>query len=383
MNIHSKQKIDLIVGSVLLSFLRLPVIVLGRLMKRNHAPGVNGPILVIKMVGGGSLVLAYPALLAIRRRYQDRKIILLTLESIKPFGESLKLFDEIICIRDCGFFPLLSSTLIAWVRCFRKIDTVVDLEVYSRITTVYSVLTAARNRIGFYLENTSWRRHIHTHLLFFNRFSGSFYFYDAIAHLLDAEVPSREACADHLRVQASPRSGIKRRITIGHACSDFGMERMLAPMQWVKVLKGRKVSDEEVMFLGGKADRVSAENIITAVKEEFPALECVNQCGLLPLQESIAVIASSDEFWGIDSALLHYARLLGKKTVSFWGPTDPKTRLRDDASLASEILYTKIPCSPCIHVTETPPCRGLATCIKALFDDPRQLQLTHELFILD
>jgi ADP-heptose:LPS heptosyltransferase len=65
----------------------------------------------------------------------------------------------------------------------------------------------------------------------------------------------------------------------------------------------------------------------------------------LILKESVACIKSSAELWENDSGLLHDARLLGKKNVSFWGPTDPVTRLQEFADVATEVYYQKIPCS--------------------------------------
>lgn len=360
-------------GVVMLLFLRLPVIVFGKLLRRDHTPGVRGDILIIKMLGGGSLVIAYPALLAIRTRYPERRLMLLTTTNIRPFAESLHIFDEILCISERDFPSLAFSSLAAWMHCFGRVDTVIDLEVYSKLTTVFSVCTLARNRIGFYLESTYWRLHIHTHLLFFNRFSGSYYFYDAIAHLLDAPIPTRNECEDNVRkhiVTVTKEKG-KRRISIGHACSDFGTERMLTPEQWGQVLRRQNTQTEEFIFLGGKNDHEQAEKIISFLRERFPDISCVNFCGTLTLSESLAYLDSSDEFWGIDSALIHYARLLRKKTVSFWGPTDPQTRLRTEKNLLTEVHYKKVPCSPCIHVAETPPCKGRNVCIQALFDETR------------
>jgi ADP-heptose:LPS heptosyltransferase len=93
----------------------------------------------------------------------------------------------------------------------------------------------------------------------------------------------------------------------------------------------------------------------------------VNDCGERSLAESVAEIAASDEFWGVDSGLLHYAWLLDTKSVSFWGPTDPRTRLRSTDRSQHEIYYRKVICSPCIHVAETPPCGGNNICIQGLF----------------
>jgi ADP-heptose:LPS heptosyltransferase len=90
----------------------------------------------------------------------------------------------------------------------------------------------------------------------------------------------------------------------------------------------------------------------------------------MQLAESLSELARASEFWGVDSALLHYARILGVRSLSYWGPTDPRTRLKPVAGLEEEIEYRKIPCSPCIHLAEEAPCGGNNLCIKNLFKPP-------------
>jgi ADP-heptose:LPS heptosyltransferase len=80
------------------------------------------------------------------------------------------------------------------------------------------------------------------------------------------------------------------------------------------------------------------------------------------------VLFESPEFWGIDSSLLHQARVTGLRCLSFWGPTDPATRLRTTWDVDEKVVYRKIACSPCVHTSEEPPCRGDNRCIKGLFD---------------
>src|SRR5208283_48362 len=254
MNTIRKQHVDIVLGTLFLVMLRLPVLVLGRLLKRDHSPIPKGDILVIKMQGGGSLVLAFPALLGIRNRYRNCRLVLLTTPSVLPFAESLDIFDRIICVRDRGLTSLIFSGIMAWWKTL-KFDTVIDLEVYSRLTTVFSVLTLARNRIGFYLESTFWRRGLHTHLIFFNRYSGVHHFYNKVAQLISAPVETCPLSAEHLRRNLPDYSKSSRvRISIGHACSDFGAERMLTATQWVEVFRARKVTSEEIVFLGAPSD---------------------------------------------------------------------------------------------------------------------------------
>ena len=368
MSHEGRQRLDLWLGTLLLLLLRLPVVGLGALLRRDHAPTVRGDLLLIKMQGGGSLVLAYPLILGLRERYPDRRLLLLSTPQVAVFAETLGVFDEILAVRDDAPVGFLTSTLAAWWRCLR-IDTVVDLEVYSRLTTAFSALTAARNRIGFYLESTFWRRGLHTHLIFLNRFSPIHVFYEELATAVDAPPAPLDAYASRLRARlagAAPAAA-GRRIAVGHACSEMGRERMLTPDQWLAVFRSRDVAGGEFVFLGGRADRGEADAIIEALRPHCGDARFANRCGELSLAESVAWIDAADEFWGIDSGLLHYAQLLGTRTVSFWGPTDPRTRLRADDGIDHEIYYHKVSCSPCIHVAETPPCGGENVCIRSLF----------------
>jgi ADP-heptose:LPS heptosyltransferase len=372
MTLRTKKFLDYYGGGLIMAVLKPWVWLLGLILHRDHTPEVRGNICFIKMLGGGSLVIAYPALLGLRRRYQSTMFSLITTKGIKPFAETLGVFDRIDVIDESSSFQILKTG----IQCLAKnfwVDTVVDLEVYSRLTTALSTLTAARNRIGFYLEAVFWRKRLHTHLIFFNRYSGAYLWYDAIARLLGSEPASIDLCRglmyERLGVLREHARSL-RRIAIGHSCSEFAGERMLNEQQWLAVFQQHLTGEDqtEVLFLGAKADRDLADRIVTVLAKQFTSLHCQNFCGNLSLKESVRLLASCQEFWGVDSALLHYARLLGLNCVSYWGPTDPVTRLRLMQGLNEKVLYRKVPCSPCVHVAEEPPCRGNNLCIQSLFD---------------
>jgi ADP-heptose:LPS heptosyltransferase len=291
-----------------------------------------------------------------------------------------------VLVKEETLSGLFLSALAAWRRCWR-VDTVVDIEVYSRMTTVFSVLIGARNRMGFFLDRTFWRRGLHTHLVFFNRFSGVHRFYEKFCSLLGTSPVPWHECGELLKRRLSPEppNPSSRRIAVGASCSDFGRERMLTAAQWIDVFSRKGVRDEEIVFLGGREDRTGAEEILSRAVGRFPGARFRNLCGETDLKGSLDVLASSVEFWGVDSGLIHFARLLGMKTVSFWGPTDPATRLRRVRGLPMEGYYRKVPCSPCIHVAETPPCGGENVCIESLFrDDPLQdISREMDIYLLD
>jgi ADP-heptose:LPS heptosyltransferase len=372
MDLRVKKIVDYYIGGALRIAIWPLTLLLGYLLRRNHNPQLRGDICFVKMLGGGSLIIAYPALLGLRCKYPSATFSLITTKSIKPFAETLGIFDRIDIIDDSSLVQLIISTL----RCLAKnfgVDTVVDLEVYSRLTTVLSTLTAARNRIGFYLEAVFWRKGLHTHLIFFNRSSGVFHWYDAVAYLLEAEPAPVDLCRRRLQEklkQTEPASNQAVRIAIGHACSELASERMLTEYQWLSVFQQHlePTAEGEIIFLGVAADHALATKIANIMAPRFPRLHFRNLCGELRLPESVSVLATCQEFWGIDSALLHYARLLGLKCLSYWGPTDPETRLRPIPGLIETTYYRKVPCAPCVHVAEEPPCQGNNICIQSLFN---------------
>lgn len=371
MELRTKKMLDWYMGGVAIALLKPWVWLFGRLLRRDHTLRVRDNICFIKMLGGGSLIIAYPALVGLRQRYPEAMFSLICARGTRPFAESLEVFDRIDTIDDSSLFRLVCSSLCNLWRNL-GVDTVVDLEVYSRLTTVVSILTCARNRLGFYLESVFWRKPLYTHLIFFNRSSGSFRWYDAVACLLGAEPVPVEECQQLIRERFGPwhtPSGSCHRIAIGHACSELGGERMLNAEQWLAIAQERLDNKDavEILLLGSPADRELAAQIIETLRRRFPSLALRNFCGELSLQESLRMLATCQEFWGIDSALLHYARLLGLQCTSFWGPTDPATRLRPVPGLHETVHYSKLPCSPCIHVAEEPPCQGNNVCIQSLF----------------
>lgn len=372
MKIDFKKFIDFWIGNLLLLILKPMVRLLGLVLKRDHTPVIRGEIAILKLLGGGSLVIALPALLGLRKKYPDARFLMVTTPAIKPFAESLGIFDEYVIVNDQGLPKLLISSFKALWRLF-KVDTIVDLEVHSRLSTIFCLFTCARNRIGFYREDVRDRLYFATHTIFFNLFFGAWYFYEEIAKLLGAEIPSSEEVRDFFRRQNSLNSPVpykSSKIGIGHGCSDLSPERMLSPEQWLIHFQNY-INPElsyEVFFLGGPKEKDIGDRIIETLAPHFKNISFSNTCGKLRLTDSIRTLAQMNEFWGIDSALLHYARLLGVKTTAYFGPTMPQSLIKPLPYLEEKIIYQQVPCSPCVHNTEIPPCHGNNVCISKLFN---------------
>lgn len=370
MDVRTQRKVDNYVGRLGIAVLRPTAMVLGKILRRDHSLTVGKEVVWIKMLGGGSLLLAMPSILGFRRAHPNVRMVLITTPSVKPFADLIGAFDEYRIVDNRGAFTLLWTGGRALARTLRA-DCVIDLEVHSRLTTVFTTLTMARNRVSFWLEDIFWRRNLASHLIFFNRSSGSFHFYDRIAELFGVDIADRNECRSalfHACGVTEPLSPTPGRVCVGFACSDLSRERMLSAEQWVEVFRNNLRPEHTTFaFLGARADAETADAIIAAVRAEFPRLTLENWSGRLSLRQSVAQICGASEFWGIDSSLLHFARLAGVRCLSYWGPTNPGTLLRPSWTVDETIHYRKIACSPCVHTSEEPPCRGDNRCIQGLF----------------
>jgi ADP-heptose:LPS heptosyltransferase len=330
------------------------------------------------MLGGGSLAIAYPSLLALKRLPGLRKLRIVTTPAIEPFARSLCVFDEILVIRDSNPFSILADSASAIRRLFRT-DAVVDLEIYSRLTTVFALLTCAKNRVGFYTDRSFWRRRISSHLLFCNFSNGIYNSYDQVAVLFGAALPGADDCraafasAASLPERAAWGSAV---IAVAPCCSDLSPERMLRPDEWSRIVRARiaglpATAAAQVHLLGGPGDRGHLDALRAVLVSDAPGLPVFNHSGEFTLEQSIRFLSSAAVLLCIDSSLLHFARLSGVPTVSFWGPTDPRTLLRPWPGSADEVHYRKISCSPCVHLAQQPPCGGNNLCMRLAADPAR------------
>jgi len=371
MNIRAKLLLDYYFGGFLHAILKLPTILLGKILRSDHDLKNCQEIAVLKLLGGGSLVIAYPALLALKRLPHIRRLKLITTPAIKPFGEVLGIFDEIIVIRDNGLVALAKDSAQAFRRLF-ACDAIIDLEIHSRLTTVFMLLTCARNRIGFFTNISFWRQHLNTHLLFCNVSNGIYSFYDQIAAIFGATSAAYEECRGSFRGQLGTYKfeGDRARLAIAPVCSGLSKERMLLPEEWIRILSERLLprgdkANIEIHLLGGPADRPELEELKALIEASFPFLAGVwNYAGKTKLRESVQILDAMDEVLCIDSSLLHFSRLLGRRTTSYWGPTDPRTLARPNDNGMDEIHYVKISCSPCVHMSHQPPCKGNNICMR-------------------
>lgn len=367
MQIRVKQVIDNYVGYGLIAVL-LPITrLLGLLLRRDHSTSEPPRrILFIKLLGLGSLIVASGPIAAMRRRFPDTKFILLTDSNIADGIAPFQLFDEIVQTDTDRLF----STTLTMMRFFSRCWTwrrlwVVDLEVYSKLTTVLALLTLGRNRFGFRLPPVTFRKYLNTHNIPFDR--------SAFLETNYASMARGITGAPQLPIPVpAPRPGERYKpfIVLNNTCSGLASVRKLPDSTFAAICRWvLENTPYRLALLGAPADKGSIDRLIT----EDPALQ-LQQDRILNLARAAKGFREYYQFLResgvclvtIDSGPLHIARKLGLPTVSIWGPTDPAhyLNIRPQEQHRHLIHYLGTPCSPCVHSFSRPPCGGDNICMK-------------------
>lgn len=324
----------------------------------------------LKLKGGGSLLIAMPALLALRRESPDIEFTLVCTQETKTYAELLGIFDDYSVIDDRSFVTLLPTAFHALKQSWRA-ELCVDLEPNSILAAAFCLLTLAKRRIGLVKAETPFRKAAYTDALSFNVYAPIYVYYDQIAAALEVSPAPISECRDQL-LRAIPKrdkpAGGRRTLGLAPFTSKFAQERMMPVETWLALFAKRgDIQQARFLVFGSERNKAAGEEFLAQLRQAMPGAEGVNLCGLGALSETATEIGNLDEFWSVDSGLLHLARLLGVACRSFWGPTMPSQRLRPIPGLAEETLYRHFPCSPCVHLP-APPCGGNNLCMKTMAD---------------
>lgn|GEM_PF-1943963 len=364
--LKQKQFFDTFVGVPLAYLHILLAKTAGFLFRRNHSIEKKQPdeICFIKLLGYGSVVMASDSIHSIKKKYPFSKITIICSKTIEEGIKSLGLFDKVYVIDDHNIFTIIQSSLrIIFQLWLRKQLWTVDLEVYSKLTSILALWTFAYNRFGFYFNEVSFRRNLNTHFIYFNSIINVVENYEQIAIALGVT----DFYSYYLpRFSERPKQQTYSYIGLNNTCSEFSQVRKLSEKQMSAICNW--ICDNthyKVALLGAPSDRWENENFI---KNWSLPTDCV---------ENLAGVYSIDDYYQflyenckiiitIDTAILHIAGKLHIPHLSIWGPTTPWSRIKQsDENIA---LYQPVKCSPCAHFIDILPCNGNNFCIKEIKD---------------
>lgn len=365
-------------GNILCVVLRIPALILEKVLRRDHSMPPKRPpqfIVVAKYLGIGSIVQATPMLKGLKEKYPSTKIVFLSLATNKGLLSRYDFVDEVVCVDDSSLVRVVTSSILALLYLARKkIDLFIDLEVYSTYGSIMCLLSLAKNRLGFSVEDADFKSFMYTHLLYLNKGFPMRYCYNQIGELAGMDPPSGLAeplCpslshADLELVQAKVHEvfdfeyrGI---IALNINASDLRFERRWTRQGFAEVAREFSKKGYAIALVGSRAEREYVQGVIDHLAKD--AKHVRNLAGSFSLIEFFAFLRQCCLVVTNDSGVMNMALTLPVPQLLLAGPVDPEQYFIPNDFRT--YIYYQTYCSPCTHYVDTPPCAGNNVCMQQI-----------------
>ncbi|MBW2107783.1 MAG: glycosyltransferase family 9 protein [Deltaproteobacteria bacterium] len=328
-------------------------------------------ILFIELSEMGSVVLAYPAMQHVKDIYPDARLYFLIFERNRYPLDILKIIpaSQVITIRMRSTFHFLWSTYQALKAIHRAgIDTVLDLELFSRFSALLSGLSGARRRVGYtpYFEEGLYRGGFITHPVYYNCHQHMAKNFLALVKALERprEYPLVKAAIDDKALEvplfrSSQRDLEALRGRLGRINPSVHTARQLVllnpgagllpirawPVENYAGLVERilqRFSETTVVIIGTDDAKAAADQIMSRVEPG----SCMDFTGKTSFKDLLDLFNLADVLVTADSGPPHFAALTTIKTVVLYGPETPV--LYAPLGSRTTCLFAGLSCSPCL-----------------------------------
>jgi ADP-heptose:LPS heptosyltransferase len=397
MNIDLMRKVDYFAG-VPLCLLATMLVWLADLFSAQPSPVKN--VLFVELSEMGSAILVDPAMRKIQKSANAELFFVI----FKGNAASLRLLgtvpeNNIFTINESNLLSLAFDSLrfLFWARK-NHIDTVIDLELFSRYSALLTGLSGAARRVGFHAFHNEglYRGAMLTHRVAYNptlHIAKSFiglvnaalsdkaelpysktYISDDEIKL--ARAPVLESVQESMRVRILEEfpsyDKTKHRIVlINPNASDLLPQRRWMPENFVSVMRDLLENSENLLVLitGAPAERAQAERLKMQVNHE----RCVNFAGKQKLEELPALYQIAELMLTNDSGPGHFSSVTDLRTFVLFGPETPQLY----GSLGNSTpIYAGLACSPCVSAANhrKTPCRD-NVCLQVIKPETVLVQL--------
>jgi ADP-heptose:LPS heptosyltransferase len=329
-------------------------------------------ILFVELSEMGSTIIADPAM----RRAQKNLNAELFFVIFAKNRPSLELLDtvprnNVFTLREDSLVTLLLDSLRYLIWCRKnKIDTVVDLELFSRVSALLTGLSGAWRRVGFHSFHNEglWRGFMLTHKVAYNAHQHVAKNFIALIYSLEtdeAEVPFAktiitnddiklaqvsfdDATQDALRQRIAPlcpNSTIegKRIVLINPNASELLPQRRWAKERYAALMRGLLAEFDDIIILitGAPAEKEEAE----LLKRQCDSPRVINFAGGVKFAELPILYTISRLMVTNDSGPGHFSAITPIKTFVLFGPETPALY----GSLGNSTpIWAGLACAPCV-----------------------------------
>jgi len=293
-------------------------------------------ILVIKFSSLGDLILSFPAFGAIRDRFPEAKICLLTLKKYNSFLYDCPYVDEVIYLDE--EYKKFKNILNISRRLRRKsFDYIVDLQ-NNRPSHLIAFLSLARYSFGYCLR---WGRLLAKKIRY-NRECGPLESQEQILQFLGIKFREKKLIFWQREGQIPLSLPEANLIGINLSASSRWQSKNWPSKNILRLaeLIHKNLPNFKVVLFGDSEVKDYARGI-----ERLLMSQPLNLCGKTTLKDLPLVMQKLKVFITPDTATLHLSCALDVPTIALFGPTDPVRHTVKDKNL--HIFCEKLPCSFC------------------------------------
>ncbi len=335
--------------------------IVGQIARLDHDLTKNfDRIVICKFKGMGSIVQTIPLLSALRERYPDATILFVTTDANKTLLQHIPEVNRIITIKDTNPVFIVLSLVSAWWSLIRfRPQVYLDLELYSYFSSLFTLFSLAKNRIGFYTRGDQSKMGIYTHMMFFNTNVAVSKVYQQLAFLMGG---AEKHFPVMLKLPAKSERPSQTYIVINPNASDLRLERRWPAENYRKLIAelAEKYPLFQIKIIGSKDEKDYVDKLWP--KNEYPNVE--NLAGKTTFNGLLQLIAEAKLMITNDTGPMHLAFGLQTPVICLFGPCSPVHYGMEGKNIKT--FYQPVYCSPCVHEFLTPPCKGKNVCMQTI-----------------
>ncbi len=328
-------------------------------------------ILFLKLTEQGASVLAHSAIKRAEGMVGRENVYFCVFRENRPVLDIMGLVDS------ANVFEVSQESLASFCRDMlrflfktrkHKIDTVIDMEFFSRASAIISYLSGARVRAGChrYSADLPYRGDLMTHKVQYNPYIHVVHQYDLLVQAVTrplSECPMLKVTSDEklpLPTLVKPPEHVfdkvrttlqklgvtegSRIVLLNPNASDMLPIRKWGTERFIGLARRLLDSDKRliVLFTGAPSEQPVCESIAASLN----SARAVCLAGHTTLEELIAVYWIADVLVTNDSGPGHFASLTDIKTVVMFGPETPL--LFGPLGETASVIWKRLACSPCV-----------------------------------
>ena len=338
-------------------------------------------IVVNKFFGLGSILLSSSMVSGIKRQYPQARIVFLTFKENAKLLNLLGVVDEVLVIDTTNPWNLVRSVFSALIYfSFHKPDVTIDLEFFSKFSTMMAYLSGARWRVGFYL-NEFWRYPLINVAVYFNYTKHIIDIYSQCAKAIGIElkpalpgpIPVSQETLQSVEAFCVEHNISKQDLilSVNVNASDLAYCRRWPLHKFAEVINTLLASRKElkVLLTGAPNEKEYVSRILPMLDAGIRA-RVIDISGLLTLEQFIAALGKFDVFLTNDSGPFHLAQVQKTPMVSIWGAGLPELYGHYGKPAAwQRVIYKRWACSPCLYIYKTSAgsfCNQTAPCLEGI-----------------